>query len=226
MNRVSRSLSGLLLAALLLMQPVPAAAANSDQVLDWIAIMNTTALAGGTNPLATTRVVALVSASVFDAVNGIDPRYQPLHVKPAAKGDASRRAAAVQAAYVMLVHLYPLQTAALTTHRNASIAALSPKDSASSINDGVAWGQTVADSIWAWRLTDGINPPPPPFLGVLGIVGSPAAIGVWRPTPLLNASGAGPQFATMTPWVLMRPSQFRLPAPLALNSPAFVADVE
>jgi hypothetical protein len=45
---------------------------------------------------------------------------------------------------------------------------------------------------------------------VLGIATSPAAIGVWRPTPLLNASGAGPQFATMTPWVLKRPSQFRL----------------
>ena len=224
MNRVNRSLSGLLLAALLLMQPVPAAAANSDQVLDWIAIMNTTALAGGTNPLATTRVVALVSASVFDAVNGIDPRYQPLHVKPAAKGDASRRAAAVQAAYVILVHLYPAQTASLTTQRNASVAALSPKESATSINDGVAWGQFVADSIWAWRLTDGINPPPPPFEGVLGIVGSPTAIGVWRPTPLLNAPGAGPQFATMTPWVLTRPSQFRLEPPPALTSATYTAD--
>jgi hypothetical protein len=224
MNKVIRSLAGLFLAAVLLLQPVPAAAASSDQVLDWIAIMNSTALAGGSNPLVTTRVVALVSTSVFDAVNGIDPRFRPLHVRPAAKGDASRRAAAVQAAYVMLVHIYPPQAASLTMQRNASIAALSPKESVASINDGVAWGQFVADSIWAWRLMDGINPPPPPFEGVLGIVGSPAAIGVWRPTPLLNLSGAGPQFATMTPWVLTRPSQFRLEAPPALTSATYTAN--
>src|SRR5262249_45768782 len=89
---------------------------------------------------------------------------------------------------------------------------------------GVAWGQTVADSIWTWRQTDGFAPPPPPFVGVLEIVGSPAAIGVWRPTPLGNLPGAGPQFATMTPWVLKRPSQFRLPPPLDLTSPEYATD--
>lgn len=52
----------------------------------------------------------------------------------------------------------------------------------------------------------------------------PAAVGAWRPTPLLNAPGAGPQFATMTPWVLLRPSQFRLPPPLALTSPEYAAE--
>jgi len=50
-------------------------------------------------------------------------------------------------------------------------------------------------------------------------------VGAWRPTPLVNASGAGPQFASMTPWVLRRPSQFRLPPPLALDSPEYAADL-
>jgi hypothetical protein len=61
-------------------------------------------------------------------------------------------------------------------------------------------------------------------LGVLGIVGSPSAIGVWRPTPLVNAFGAGPQFATMTPLVLRRPSQFRPVPPPALTSPTYTTD--
>jgi membrane-associated phospholipid phosphatase len=74
------------------------------------------------------------------------------------------------------------------------------------------------------RSTDGLTPPAPPFVGALGIETLPVAIGVWRPTPLANAFGAGPQFATMTPWVLLRPSQFRLPPPLALNSAAYAAD--
>src|SRR2546430_5072901 len=44
----------------------------------WIDVMNTTVLAAGTAPNVTGRVVALVSVSVFDAVNGIEPRFRPL----------------------------------------------------------------------------------------------------------------------------------------------------
>ena len=124
----------------------------------------------------------------------------------------------------MMIRLYAAQTATLTTQRDASIGAIEKRGNAASIQAGVAWGQSVADSIWAWRQTDGFTPPPPPFVGVLGIAASPAAIGVWRPTPLLNAPGAGPQFATMTPWVMQRPSQFRLPPPNALTSAEYAAD--
>jgi PAP2 superfamily len=220
----------LLIVALLAAGPLPVSATAPDSVLEWIGIMNTTVLAGGTSPLVSTRVVALVSASVFDAVNGIEPRFRYLHVKPAAPDGASRRAAAIQAAYVILVDLYPLQSGTLKTQHDASLAALASTEDAESIAAGVAWGQTVGDAIWAWRLTDGIAPPPPPFLGVQSIVGTPAAVGAWRPTPLANgmpgAPGAGPQFASMTPWVLTRPSLFRLPPPPALNSPEYAADLD
>src|SRR5260221_9911151 len=89
----------------------------------------------------------------------------------------------------------------------------------------MAWGQRVADASGGGRQSDGIGPAPPQCVGVLGIEGTPAAMGVWRPTPLVFASGAGPQFASMTPWVLQRPSQFRLPPPLALNSSEYAADL-
>ena len=204
-------------------QPV-AAAAPSDPVLEWNAIMNDTVIGANSSPLVSSRVVALVSASVFDAVNGVRTRYQPLYVPPAAPKHASQRAAAVQAAYAILINLYPAQAGSLTTKHDASIAAIALQENAKSIQAGITWGQAVADSIWAWRLTDGIAPAPPPFLGVLGIETTPAAVGAWRPTPLANASGAGPQFATMTPWVLLRPSQFRLPPPFALTSPEYAAD--
>jgi hypothetical protein len=214
----------MLIGALLAAYPVPLTAATGDQVLEWNAIMNDTVIAGGTSPLATTRVVALVSASVFDAVNGVNPRFKPLHVKPNAPGYASRRAAAIQAAYAILIKLYASQGDSLTAKRDASIAALAAEESAKSIQAGVTWGQSVADKIWAWRLTEGIAPAPPPFVGVLGIEALPAAVGVWRPTPSANAYGAGPQFASMTPWVLRRPSQFRLPPPLALTSAEYATD--
>jgi hypothetical protein len=188
--------------------------------------MNTTVLAAGTAPNVTGRVVALVSASVFDAVNGIDPQFQPLHVKPNAPHNASQRAAAIQAAYVILMDLYgTTQSAMLNARRTSSLAALAANENANSIAAGVAWGQTVADAIWAWRLTDGFAPTPPPFFGVQSIAGAPNALGFWRPTPPANASGATPQLATMTPWVLTRPSQFRLPPPYALNSVEYATDL-
>src|SRR5205085_367893 len=155
----------------------------------------------------------------------IEPRFQPLHVQPNAPHHASQRAAAVQAAYVILLHLFPAQSDTLAAKRTSSLIALAGVESASSINAGVAWRQTVADAIWSWRLTDGFAPAPPPFVGVLGIVASPAAIGAWRPTPLANISGAAPQFASMTPWALLRPSQFRPAPPLALISAEYAADL-
>jgi len=72
-----------------------------------------------------------------------------------------------------LLDLYPAQAANLTAHRASSLAALAQHEGATSVNAGIAWGQTVADAIWAWRLADGNAPPPPPFAGVLGIEDTP-----------------------------------------------------
>jgi len=207
-------------------RPAAAAAAAPDPVLEWIGVMNSTVLTAGTAPNVTGRVVALVSASVFDAVNGIEPRFRPLHVRPDAPHNASQRAAAIQAAYVILMNLYGTkQGATLTSQHDASLAALASTENPQSIAAGVAWGQSVADAIWAWKLTDGFAPTPPPFFGVQSIAGTPNSPGFWRPTPPANAPGATPQLATITPWVLTRPSQFRLPQPLALNNPDYLADL-
>jgi len=220
----TRSAMLMLIVALLAVSPLPVSAATPDPVLEWIGVMNSTVLTAGTAPNVTSRVVALVSASVFDAVNGIEPRFRPLQVRPDAPHNASQRAAAIQAAYATLLHLYPAQSATLTTRLNASLMALASTEKVESIAAGVAWGQTVADAIWTSRLTDGFAPTPPPFIGVQGVVGTPA-VGAWRPTPPANAFGATPQIATMTPWVLTRPSQFRLPPPLALSSTEYAADL-
>jgi PAP2 superfamily len=222
----ARSVAFLLIAALFAVSPPQVSATTPDPVLEWIGVMNTTILTAGTAPNVTGRVVGLVSASVFDAVNGIEPRFRPLHVKPDAPHNASQRAAAIQAAYGILMNFYGTQQGAiLTSQHDASLAALASTEKPESIAAGVAWGQSVADAIWAWRLTDGFAPTPPPFFGVQSIAGTPNSLGFWRPTPPANASGATPQLATITPWVLTRPSQFRLPPPLALNNPDYVADL-
>lgn len=194
---------------------------RADEVSDWNRNLFEAARLNNppTSPLVITRNAALVQAAVFDAINGIERRYTPVYVEPAAEPGSSRRAAAVQAAYAVLVRLYPSQSATLLAKRDASIAAITDNEDTygQSIERGIAWGQTVADAIWAWRLTDGITPAPAPFLGGTNV-------GQWRPTPPGFLSGAGVQFSYMTPWVIESPSQFRPDGPPALNSQRYAAD--
>lgn len=194
--------------------------AHADVVIDWNRIMLQAAHTANTSPLVMTRNAAIVQASVFDAFNGIERRYSPIYVEPAAERGASRRAAVVQAAYAALLKLYPTQQSMLDQKREESlngIASPPGADNSQSIARGIAWGQIVADAIWAIRSTDGFTPPPPPFLG-----GTDP--GEWRPTPPGFLSGAGPQFAYMTPWAILSPSQFRPGGPPALDSAQYTAD--
>jgi hypothetical protein len=198
-----------------------AGAARADVVTDWNQNMQQALFTAKTSPLVSTRVVAIVHGAIFDAVNGIERRYTPVHVDFDAPGGASRRAAAIQAAYATLVKLFPSQQSTLDAERAASLAGIvddpSDVEDSQSIARGIAWGQTVADDILAWRATDGFTPAPPPFLGGL-------APGEWRPTPPAFLPGAGPQFATMTPWAIAAPSQFRPAGPPALSSAQYAAD--
>src|SRR5262245_36739187 len=93
----------------------------ADEILDWNKHLFDASVVGGTSPLAITRIAAIVQAAVFDAVNGIERRYAPIHVAPDAPPGASRRAAAVQAAYEILVKVYPAQKADLDAKLEASL---------------------------------------------------------------------------------------------------------
>lgn len=212
--------------------------ARADEVTDWNQIFFRLAIYANSSPLNMSRFSALVEASVFDAVNGIDRKYTPIHVDPAAPAGASRRAAAVQAAYAILVRLYGLgagtaaanltQQQSLDANRTDSLAAIAARESPAAIASGIAWGQTVADAIWTWRNVtnggDGFSKPP-------NWTGN-TNVGQWRPTPNdpYSASPAAavaagiPNFSTMTPWAIGSPSQFRPAGPPALPSAQYASD--
>src|ERR1700719_33801 len=193
--------------------------ARADDVTDWNQHMLRAGTVAGTPPIVMTRVAAIVQASVFDAVNGIDRKYTPVHVPAAAAAGASRRAAIVEAAYTALLGLYPTQKGTFDARLAVSLTAiaLDPRETSAGIASGIAWGQTAANGILSWRATDGFTPPPSPFLGG-------TAVGQWRPTPPGFLPGAGPQFAYMTPWVISAPSQFRPDGPPALTSARYTMD--
>lgn len=195
-------------------------ASRADEITDWNQHMLEAAFTGKTSPLLTTRIGAIVQASVFDAVNGVERKYEPIRVAPNAPPGASRRAAAVEAAYVALVGLFPAQKPDLDSKLAASLDAIaSPEahENSLSIARGIAWGKTVATEILSWRASDGITPAPPAYFGTLGV-------GEWRATPPAKLAAAAPQFATMATWVLESQSQFRPSGPPPLNSPQYAAD--
>src|SRR5262249_44611271 len=113
--------------------------------------------------------------------------------------------------------LFPAQKAVFDARLAVSMSGIGEDESAASIASGVAWGQSVADAIVAWRNGDGFAPAPPPFLGGTGV-------GQWRPTPPGLAPGAGPQFAYMTPWAIQAPLQYRPAGPPALASARYATD--
>ena len=199
--------------------------AAADEVTDWNHIMleatlyATPTVPATPAPLAT-RTTAIVEAAVFDAVNGIDPHYTPVFVQRTGPRRASKRAAAVQAAYAMLIRLYPAQSDTFVERRSASLMGISrgwDAEDSDSIQKGIEWGQEVADAIWAWRSNDGLADVTPPFTGG-------TAPGEWRPTPPKFLSGLTPQLAHITPWVIKFPSQFRPSGPPALASAEYAAD--
>jgi hypothetical protein len=194
----------------------------ADEVTDWnqnmLAAMRVSPAVAA--PLAL-RPAAIVMTAIFDAVNGIERRYAPVHVMPDAPPGASTRAAAVQAGYASLVHLFPAQTATFDQERMISlinIASGPAAEHSESIQRGIEWGQTVADAIWEWRSTDGFSNVQPPYLGA-------AATGAWRPTPPALLPGLAPQLAQVTPWTIASPSQFRPAGPLSLTSAQYATDL-
>jgi hypothetical protein len=213
-TKIPRVISALVLVAATLCH---AGTARADEVQNWNETLFRTALIGAASPLNVTRVAAIVQAAVFDAINGIERRFTPIRVAPAAAAGASRDAAVAQAAYATLLQLFPTQKPALDARLAVSLAVIGTRETSGAIASGRAWGQTVADAILLWRSTDGFTPAPPPFLG-----GN--AVGQWRPTPPAFLSGAGPQFAYMAPWVISSPSQFRPAGPPALGSAQYAAE--
>jgi hypothetical protein len=156
-------------------------------------------------------------------VNGIERRYEHIPVPPAAPRGASKRAAAVQAAYVILVNRFPAQTEDLNAKRAASLAAIGDVDG-KSLQRGIEWGQTVADAILLWRSTDGYDTPLPPYFGS-------EESGKWRPTGVnattgLPVPGVLPQLAITTPWGIPSPDSFRPAGPPPLGSAKYLADLE
>jgi hypothetical protein len=102
----------ILIAVGLLFQSVSAAV---DVVTEWNEKANAAVLEAKVLPFAGTRVMAIVHAAMFDAINSIEGHYTPYKFKVFAAAGSSPEAAGVAAAHATLVVLFPEQKAALDT---------------------------------------------------------------------------------------------------------------
>jgi hypothetical protein len=191
------------------------ALARANTVTDWNRTLIGALESAKTPPPPSARIAAIVQASVFDAVNGIRPRYAPYRVVPAAPRGASRASAAAGAAYEALGALFPTQS--FDDRLAASLAQV--RGSRRSIADGLAWGKSVADQILAWRADDGLNAVLPPYV-------PGTAPGDWQPTPPLPPGAPlFRQFAAMVPFALASPAQLDPGPPPALTSRRYARDL-
>jgi hypothetical protein len=187
---------------------------NGDIVLQWNDVLLDAIRATGTSPPRASRIMAIVHAAVYDAVNAIDRQHAVYLVDALPHPNASMEAAAAAAAFTTLSTLLPTQQAAFNTAYANSLAGIPDGNSE---NDGVALGASVANQILALRSNDGSNQTPPPFLGS-------TAIGQWRPTPAGLAPGLLPFWGSVTPFAMDSGDQFRPDAPPAVSSVEYTAD--
>ena len=189
--------------------------ASADVVTDWNNAALDAIRAGTTAPPIASRSLAILHASIYDAVNGIARTNEPYLVQSAVQASASREAAASAAAHQALVDLFPASTTTFDALHAAILTGIpdSPHKSA-----GIVWGEFVANQILAARANDGSD----------AIVEPPGGSGpgVWVPTPPLFLPYLLPQWGFVVPFGMSSPSQFRPPGPPALDSQQYSDDYE
>jgi hypothetical protein len=176
-------------------------ASASNPVVDWNQIALTTAL---TTP-GTQIYLTYVNLAMYDAVNAIDRRYQQYGPEFHGPRDASKEAAAISAAYQILLNYFPGQAAALQAQFDAAVVGIPDGQAKAS---GIAVGQIAAARIVALRTDDGRGANVP-----YTYPASPEP-GIWIPTPPAFVPPVTPWAGQMIPFTMQSASQF-----LPVNGP-------
>ena len=106
----------------------------------------------GTNPMAQSRTLAILHASIHDALNAIDGRFEPYTAGLPPAPDASVDAAVAAAAREVLVTLLPDRAAFVETAYDSALLAAGDGPATSA---GVAIGRAAASATLARRQRDG-----------------------------------------------------------------------
>jgi hypothetical protein len=201
-------------AAIVMAVAASSSAPRADVITDW----NQTALrateSAAMGPPVQARVMSIVHAAIYEAVNAIDRRHAFYAVSVSAPADASVDSAAAAAAHGVLVRLLPPQQAAM----DAALAAwLAQIPDGRGKTDGVQVGRDAAEKLTALRRYDGWDAKADYAFG--------AVAGAYQATPPMNAQPVLPQWRYVKPFVLESASQFPFAGPPPLTGAVFAKDL-
>jgi hypothetical protein len=153
------------------------------------------------------RILSIMHIAMFEAVNTIEPRYQPFNGDPKPKVDASQDAAAASAAATVLTKLDPTSAPKVKESLDAYLAGVPNSDAK---DRGITLGRESGNRIIELRSNDGYGTP-----NAFRPVTQP---GVYTETMVT----VGWDFIKMTPFVMTSSDQFRPPPPITLTSEEWV----
>jgi hypothetical protein len=188
--------------------------ASANVITDWdekaiAAVAPLASVPSPATPYGAYRMMGIVHAAMFDAVNSIERRYRPYLLQLPADPATSKEAAAAAAAATVLATI-DAKTADEMKVALASYLASIPDGAAKS--EGVKLGEAVAAHILAARANDGSDAPDD--------YRPRTTPGVYVPTPIMR----GPMWPKVKPFAIDNASQFRPNAPVALESNEWATD--
>jgi hypothetical protein len=187
-----------------------APAASANVITDWDEIGVKVIQPGPNPPIAFglfNRATAMMHLAMFDAVNCIEPRYQPYKMEVEPSPDTSQEAAAASAAAHVLMQIIPANRVQVTLTEYLSKIPDGPAK-----DRGVKLGEAVAAKIVKMREQDGSTE-----RNAYRPVTQP---GRYVPT----AFTVGWETIHMTPFAMTSPSQFRPGPPPDLKSDTWAND--
>lgn len=193
----------------------PAGSAHDHAVTVWNRIATDAfAPSQGTNPMAQSRTLAILQASVHDALNAIEPRYESHSGAVSAVPGASIDAAVAAAAHDVLAALLPASSALIEPAYERALDAI---EDGPAKGAGIAVGQAAASANLARRFGDGAAQAAEP-----AYVPMPGP-GEYQFTPPFDFA-AMPHWGRVTPFVIDL-AEHTVEGPLALTSMAYARDL-
>ncbi len=187
--------------------------AFANVITDWdekaLVVVTPMASLGGTNPYMAQRMMGMVHAAMFDAVNSIDRSYRPYLVLLPTEQSTSKEAAAAAAAAAVLTTINEKTAGEMKVALASYLASISDGAAKSA---GFKLGEAAAAKVLAARANDGSDgrdayrPQTKP--------------GVYVPTAITISS----MWPNMKPFAMATQSQFRPGPPISLESKEWAKD--
>jgi membrane-associated phospholipid phosphatase len=169
-------------------------------------------------PTQDSRVMAIVSAAIYDSVNAVAGGYTPYLVNIHAAPGTSMDAAIAQAGHDTLHALYPHQTNQIDAALTASLTQIAAHTAPADLRLGTKLGHYVAERILVARKSDGA--------ALMPVYTPGMQPGQWKPDPSHpNQVAFGDVWGHVKPFMMTSDTQFRMPSMPSLTSKAYAASL-